>query len=587
MESVDRPLVDICLIVPPFGTVHSPSFGVSVLASSCRERSLNIKVIYANIILAGKIGYDLYNEIFNSRLRQMLCERSFIPHVYSRDDINIISTPDQLSHKEIALVKMVSDQLDAYISECVGVLMMLRPKIVGLSSSFQQNLAAVAFAKAIRKADSSVCIVSGGANMTSPMGEALMDTFSCFDYVFSGEADTEFPDFCESYLNNKVERKDRLIECQPVSDMTQAKIPDFSDYYETLGELQKSGKLPPGLPHYLPMETARGCWWGEKHPCVFCGLNARGIRYREKSSNQVLSEMQYLITKWKPCRIHLVDNILSKNCFSDLLPKLEILSEKPKIFCEVKVNINEEQLDQMVGAGIDAIQPGIESLASSILKLMKKGNTAIQNIILLRNCKSRGIRVLWNFLCKIPGESVNAYNEILKLIPKIEHLNPPDGLREIIVARYSQYFDASEKFGIERITPWKSYFDLYPKSSRLNDIAFHFDGEYRTELMDDHGLLRQLDKALNYWKETWFDEKKLPSLRVIEPSANKFCIVDTRSGAEAKLYKIDSSMVKALNYFSHPRRLNQDLEFFHDEINFLVNHNLVIEYEGVLLSVVT
>ena len=377
MEHVDQSEVDICLIVPPFSSVKTPAFGISVLACECRERGLNIKVIYANLILAARTGYDIYNEICHSPQKLMLGEIAFRPHIYSSADWNTEAISSQLSADQIALVDNVSRQLGGFVSECVIDLMKLHPKIVGLTSTFQQNLAAVALAKAIRKADPNVCIVSGGANMTSPMGEALMHTFDCFDYVFSGEADTEFPDFCESYLNHGVKRENWLIDCQPLCDMSKARIPDFSDYYETLGALQKVEKLPRELPEYIPMETSRGCWWGEKHHCAFCGLNAEGIGYRKKSADRILSEVENLGNKWKPYRIHMVDNIMSMSFFSDVFPGLESLANKPKIFFEVKANINENQLDQMVRAGIDAIQPGIESLASSVLKLMRKGTTAV------------------------------------------------------------------------------------------------------------------------------------------------------------------------------------------------------------------
>ena len=587
MKQVNQSEVDICLIVPPFSLAKAPALGVSLLASECIERALKVKVIYANLMLAARIGYDLHHEICNSRLKLMFSEITFLKYVYPNIDLNAKFISNLLSPDQIVLVDNVSSQLGDIISECVIRLMELRPKIVGLSSTYQQHLAAVALAGAIRKADPDICIVAGGANMGSPMGEALMHAFHCFDYVFSGEADKEFPDFCESYLSHRVEKENWLIECQPLSDMTQAHVPDFSDYYEALGELQRAGKLPWELPLYLPLETSRGCWWGERHHCAFCGFNADGIKYRRKSADQILSEVEKLVEKWAPSRIHVADNIMSMSFFEDVLPRLESLPDGPNILFEVKANINENQLDQMVRSGIDGVQPGIESLSSSILKLMRKGTTAIQNILLLRNCKSRGMVVLWNFLYKVPGECANAYEDILRLIPSIEHLHPPSGFYKIIISRYSPYFNNPEEFGISRITPWKSYSDIYPTGSNLNDLAYYFDGEYSTELLDDKALLHRLEQAIESWKIMWVDKDRPPRLRVIEPSAEMFFIVDTRSNAKDKLYRISSSAVDALNYFKNPRKTTEDAGLFDAEIDFLMSRNLVIEYEGFFLSIVT
>ena len=32
------------------------------------------------------------------------------------------------------------------------------------------------------------------------------------------------------------------------------------------------------------VETSRGCWWGERSHCTFCGLNGMGMTYRSKNS---------------------------------------------------------------------------------------------------------------------------------------------------------------------------------------------------------------------------------------------------------------------------------------------------------------
>ena len=37
----------------------------------------------------------------------------------------------------------------------------------------------------------------------------------------------------------------------------------------------------------LPVESSRGCWWGQKSHCTFCGLNGEGMRFRPRARSGV------------------------------------------------------------------------------------------------------------------------------------------------------------------------------------------------------------------------------------------------------------------------------------------------------------
>ena len=90
--------------------------------------------------------------------------------------------------------------------------------------------------------------------------------------------------------------------------------------------------------------------------------------------------------------------------FGDLLPKLRETGYNFRLFFETKANLKREQLQAMREAGVLAIQPGIESFSTPILKLMEKGVTALQNIRLLKWCAEFGILHVWNVIYGFPGE---------------------------------------------------------------------------------------------------------------------------------------------------------------------------------------
>ena len=44
----------------------------------------------------------------------------------------------------------------------------------------------------------------------------------------------------------------------------------------------------------LLFETSRGCWWGAKSHCTFCGLNGETMAFRSKSPRRALDELEQL-----------------------------------------------------------------------------------------------------------------------------------------------------------------------------------------------------------------------------------------------------------------------------------------------------
>ena len=217
----------------------------------------------------------------------------------------------------------------------------------------------------------------GGANVAGPMGGGLASVFTWIDHFFNGEADIEFPDFCERLVRDNTKPQGRIIDCRPIEDMRVVAMPDFSDYFSLLREFQGKGQLPAELPDFLTMECSRGCWWGEKHHCTFCGLNGEGMEFRKKPADRAFEEIQTLTQRWNVQRFAMADNIMPLSYLDDLLPRLAEWPDRPGLFFEVKANLRDAQLRLMAQAGIDRIQPGINSFSSHVLKLMRKGVSAL------------------------------------------------------------------------------------------------------------------------------------------------------------------------------------------------------------------
>src|SRR5581483_204770 len=286
---------------------------------------------------------------------------------------------------------------------------------------------------------------------------------------------------------------------RPLADLNNSPAPDYSEYFQEANRLQLNRRMKMGI----LFESSRGCWWGAKKHCTFCGLNGTTMAFRKKSSERVYQEIFDLSRRYKNLTLAAVDNILDMKYFHELLPHLAEQDHDLALFYEVKANLTREQVRLMAAAGITQIQPGIESLSSSLLKLMNKGVTAIQNIQLLKWCREFGIDPVWNILYGFPGEQAEQYEDFPRIMRCIFHLKPPIGISPVTFQRFSPYHFDREKYGL-KLNPWPDYRFLYPPDSvNLEKIAYYFDGTGPGLENGSPAYLQPITETFKQWLALW------------------------------------------------------------------------------------
>src|SRR3712207_5823960 len=125
-----------------------------------------------------------------------------------------------------------------------------------------------------------------------------------------------------------------------VLDLDSLPYPDYDDYFAQFG----ASTLPTVETPTLAIETSRGCWWGQKHHCTFCGLNGQGMQYRSKSSQRALDELDSLTGRYGVRKVYAVDNILDLKYFDTVLVELAGRPRPPRLFYETKANLTKDQL---------------------------------------------------------------------------------------------------------------------------------------------------------------------------------------------------------------------------------------------------
>lgn len=517
----------ILLINMPFGPLNTPSLGLSLLKSGLSQRGISSRILYLNIAFANLIGEEPYRLISQGfprnvdQIGEWIFSKNLFPD-HQKNDFEfigeIIQGNNKYHSKEFYLstydletfiqdVSWARKQVDGFLNDCLKIVLEHNPKVIGFTSIFQQHFASLALAQAIKKEKQETLIVFGGANCEGLMGSESVQQFDFIDVVVSGEGDRVFPDLAEEYLQTgnliKVpgvfsKQFDFTIQNTAlVHSMDEVAVPDFFDFFETY--LDSDFEHPPKL----LLETSRGCWWGQKKHCTFCGLNGGTMAFRSKSEERVINEFQLMKEHFPGASIAVVDNILDMKYFKNVLPRLVEEKLDLNLFFEVKANLKKDQVQLLKQAGINTIQPGIESLSDNILTTMNKGVKAIQNIQLLKWCKELGVDPFWNLIWGFPDEQEEDYQEMIDLIPLISHLKPPVGFATLRLDRFSPNFNQAESLGFENVQPYPSYDYLYPFADEVKANLAYFFSSDMDKPFDFRTIQGEIIEKIQQWKSAY------------------------------------------------------------------------------------
>jgi magnesium-protoporphyrin IX monomethyl ester (oxidative) cyclase len=338
-----------------------------------------------------------------------------------------------------------------------------------------------------------------------------------------------------------------------VSDLNSLPDPDFSDYFRQLDASTFRARIRPAL----VIESSRGCWWGAKKHCLFCGLNGSLMSFRSKSPSRLMDELDRLSRAYSVSQFLAADNIMDMKHVATVFGALPRNGREYRFFYEVKANLNRDHLKTIAEGGVDWIQPGIENLDDDLLHAMGKGVTALQNICVLRNCMELGIRVTWTILAGFPGETPEQYARMKALVPLIEHLDPPMGCVPIRLDRFSPYFERAEEFGFTQVRPVWAYGAVYALDpASLNQIAYFF--EARAHGAASH--IAEMQETVRTWSRLFYNRADNgPALCSKEIGLGQL-VEDQRSCATQRWRCLSSAESAVLQEFREPRGIQTVLE---------------------------
>ena len=538
----------VALVNMPFTTSRSPSVQLGLLQATLGRAGIPATSWYFNLELAHQLGWQRYEILCNDRtllLGEWLFARAaFGPEAPpGRDYLDRFAA--ELAEPLAALAGTEEDLLDlrervlpAFVDACADRLDPTAWDVVGFSSIFEQNCAALALARRLKERAPALVTVFGGANFEDEMGLEYVRALPWVDHAVIGEGDVVFPAFLwdlaagrdpgarPGVASRNADGSARFTgRAAPVTDLDGCPEPDYDPFFRRAAELGMPEDVD-GRAISLPFETARGCWWGAKHHCTFCGLNGMGMAFRSKSPARALAGIESLAERYARYQLVAVDNIMDLSYVDGVFGELERGRRDYTFFYETKANLSHQQLGRLARGGVRHLQPGIESLSTAVLKLMRKGTTALQNVRLLKWGRYFEVSMHWNVLVGFPGERAEDYRRQLALMRLIPHLQPPESVGRIWLERFSPFYTQRDELGITDVRPEPAYAHVYPGRLDHDRIAYFFQYDAPDALPPD--AHRELGAYVEEWNAAWTGGAA-PFL-VSQRGAGRLTVTDGRHG---------------------------------------------------------
>jgi magnesium-protoporphyrin IX monomethyl ester (oxidative) cyclase len=570
----------IALVNMPFSVVGIPSIALTQLQSEVRRRfgpRVAVEICYPSHDLCRLVGLDLYrwicDQAASSGLGDWLFRRLAFPELADNTEL-YRQRYFPLHERRAKFDRACQADLAGFLDRVIERYALRDCGLAGFTSMFTQTVGAFALARRLKEVKPSIVTAIGGANCEAPMGAEIPHRVPAIDYVFSGPALLSFPDLVGALLDGDEARTHRIggvlsrtnTQASPPAAQPPAPAAHGSNHPDESNGPAPAvpPALPPGAPvsplgaelpihqlvelDYGPFlddversfpgqtvspvllfETSRGCWWGERAHCTFCGLNGSTMQFRSMPADLASSYLRSLFA-YAPRALQFsgVDNIMPKEYPRALFAHLTA-PEGTSMFYEVKVDLSDEEVGILARAGVHMVQPGIEALATSTLILMRKGSTAARNVRFLASCLKHDVHPAWNLLIGFPGETEEVFRRYLADIPRLVHLPPPSDVHVVRFDRFSPYFTKAAEYGLD-LVPLDYYSLIYPFGDEFSrSFAYYFadrnsGAPYYLAAARWVGKLR---RAVAAWRQGWSTGGGQPQLHFDALDR----VIDSRAGA--------------------------------------------------------
>jgi hypothetical protein len=254
----------------------------------------------------------------------------------------------------------------------------------------------------------------------------------------------------------------------------------------------------------------------------------------------------------------------------------------------MKSNSTPERFERLSAAGFRDVQPGIESFSTPVLKGMDKGVTAIQNVHTLLLGRRHSVHINYNVLYGFPGDEAPEYEEMLRLLPRLYHLDPPVTNPAVLITRFAPLQTSPNTFGIPEASYDPAY-ELVFSPQFLRESDFHLDRYcyYFARPFENSPRLERLYAEL---RRTVYKWQELHAQRPVELAYRRdgetTFVRDSRVDADGLEIRLDPIASVVLERAAQPIRRSRLAEALHGEhpVNAVEVALDLLESEGLIFT---
>jgi len=296
--------------------------------------------------------------------------------------------------------------------EIISEITQIKPNYIGITSTTVAFSRASLLAEKITLFSHSIPIIIGGPHLSSNIEEVMIHNH--FSYGIYGEGEESFLQLLNtldtngdlSLVNGIVYKENGKIVINPpreyILDLDTLPfpaydlIPDLSLYHPD----PSNYKFTP----VINIITSRGC----PNSCTFCDRNVFGRKLRQRSPENVVKEIEYLVKNYNVREIAFVDDTFTIG--KERIFKIFSLLASNNIYlpwtCMSRINtVDSVTLKFMKESGCWRIKFGIESGDEGILTTIKKNINLKDAKRVISECKKLKIRTTGFFIIGHPGET--------------------------------------------------------------------------------------------------------------------------------------------------------------------------------------
>ena len=397
-------------------------------------------------------------------------------HVHPLGIMMIAAQAQRAGHGDVHILDMKVE--DWTPERCVEELERLKPDVVGLSAMTYEAGCLHEVAKLVKARLPGTVVVAGGPHPSVAAADVMED--QAVDFVVRGEGEETFAELLDGIRDQRADwdaclgitwrRGNEVVENpdRPApNDLDAMPFPawDLIDH-EKYHTVPRGGVIY-AHKEFATMFSSRACPWR----CTYCH-NSYGKKFRERSAENVLEEMELLVTKYGVKEFVFMDDIFN------LVPERAKAVARGIIDRGWKIRLtfpngfrgdilDEELVMLLKQAGMYRCMVAVESASPRIQKVMKKRLKIDKVKHIVDFIAKQGVMVHGAFMLGFPSETEEEMRATIKWAA--DNSFHTAAFFRVIPFKGTELFEEVEHAGYNLPTDWSAY-EPYQSDINLSEV---------------------------------------------------------------------------------------------------------------------